>query len=116
MTLKHEHCVKWNVKTICSKLVPSLFCQLCHPGGGGGGGWGERKSTQTPEEVVQHADLGSKCAFVHFVTGPVSVIDERLKCYLTNNRKTSSLNRNNETIKSANIVVLQNSTECKVSK
>lgn len=36
MTLKHEHCVKWNVKTVCCKLVPSLFCQLCHPGGGGG--------------------------------------------------------------------------------
>ena len=36
MTLKHEHCVKWNVKPICCKLVPSLFCQLCHPGGGGG--------------------------------------------------------------------------------
>ena len=44
MTLKHEHCVKWNVKTICCKLVPSLFCQLCHPGGGGGGGG----LTQTP--------------------------------------------------------------------
>ena len=37
MTLKHEHCVKWNVKTICCKLVPSLFCQLRHPRGGGGG-------------------------------------------------------------------------------
>ena len=110
MTLKHEHCVKWNVKTICSKLVPSLFCQLCHPGGGGGGG-GNANPPRPRKEVVQHADLGSKCAFVHFVTGPVSVIDARLKCYLTNNRKTSSLNRNNETIKSANIVVLQNSTE-----
>lgn len=58
-TLKHEHCVKWNVKTICSKLVPSLFCQLCHPWGGGANPPRPRK------EVVQHADLGSKCAFVH---------------------------------------------------
>ena len=76
--------------------------------GGGGGCFANPPRPQ--KEVVQHADLGSKCAFVHFVTGPVSVIDARLKCYLTNNRKTS-LNRNNETIKSANIVVLQNSTE-----
>ena len=81
---------------------------------GGGWGWvsgGNANPPRPRKEVVQHADLGSKCAFVHFVTGPVSVIDARLKCYLTNNRKTSSLNRNNETIKSANIVVLQNSTE-----
>ena len=78
---------------------------------GGGGGWGNANPPRPRKEVVQHADLGSKCAFVHFVTGPVSVIDARLKCYLTNNRETSSLNRNNERIKSANIVVLQNSTE-----
>ena len=26
-----QHCVKRNVKTICCKLVPSFFCQLCHP-------------------------------------------------------------------------------------
>ena len=78
--------------------------------GGGGGGVFLAKTPKPQKEVVQHADLGSKCAFVHFVTGPVSVIDARLECYLTNNRKTS-LNRNNETIKSANIVVLQNSTE-----
>ena len=79
--------------------------------GRGGGGWGNANPPRPRKEVVQHADLGSKCAFVHFVTGPVSVIDARLKCYLTNNRETSSLNRNNERIKSANIVVLQNSTE-----
>ena len=75
------------------------------------GGGGNAHPPRPRKVVVQHADLGSKRAFVHFVTGPVSVIDARLKCYLTNNRKTSSLNRNNETIKSANIVVLQNSTE-----
>ena len=63
MTLKHEHCVKWNVKTICCKLVPSLFCQLCHPGGGGG----NANPPRPRKEVVQHADLGSKCAFVHLL-------------------------------------------------
>ena len=86
----------------------SQFVLSTMPSWGRGGGGTQIHPDR--KEVVQHADLGSKCAIVHFVTGPVSVIDARLKCYLTNNRKTS-LNRNNETIKSANIVVLQNSIE-----
>ena len=96
-------------KLFVANSFPVYFVNYVILGGGGGGG--NATPPRPQKEVVQHADLGSKCAFLHFVTGPVSVIDARLKCYLTNNRKTSSLNRNNETIKSANIVVLQNSTE-----
>ena len=98
-------------KLFVANPFPDCFVNYVILGGGGEGGEGNANPPRPRKEVVQHADLGSKCAFVHFVTGPVSVIDARLKCYLTNNRKTSSLNRNNETIKSANIVVLQNSTE-----
>ena len=34
----------------------------------GGGGWGGNENPPSPrKEVVQHADLGSKCAFVHLL-------------------------------------------------
>ena len=102
MTLKHEHCVKCNVKTICCKLVPSLLCQLCHPRGRGGGWGGETHIHPDPGKRLSNTQTSEISALWYIIcyrscTVRISTQDSSAT-WLTTGKHL--LNRNHETIPS----------------